>query len=302
MDRLKQIALRLLYPPLWVYICLPPIAFGGLIVVFVLGCEQSIIAYVDFALSAYSLTVLVIAAVHGIVRLRRFAKAKIHNAQPNSHVRRYFTDPAVKGSVGLLCGALADIAYAVFRLVTGLMFSSYWFLSLTAYHLFLGLLRIYLFNGYRRCNASQQLGLAYMHGCYNNCGKLLLVVTIPMGGIITLAAMADYSFSYPGYVIYVSALYTFVSATLAVINLVRFAKVGNPILSAGKIVGLVAAEMSIFGLQTAMLTTFSDQNATFELLMNCITGFAVFVFAIGASVYMIVHGRRRKRLEEDNNE
>ncbi len=302
MERLKQIALRLLYPPLWVYICLPMISFGGLIAIFLMGYNTSPIAYLDYALSAYSLTIVTTATVRGILRIKRFAKNKIDNARPDSLVRRYFTELTVKGSVGLLCGAAADIAYAVFRLVTGLMFSSYWFLSLTAYHLFLGLLRIYLFNGYVRSSRNKDLGMAYLHGCYNNCGKLLLVVTIPMGGMVTLAAMADYSFSYPGYVIYVSALYTFVSATLAVINLIRFAKVGNPILSAGKIVGLVAAATSIFGLQTAMLTTFSEQDSAFKLLMNCITGFAVFAFAIGASVYMIVHGRRRRRLEEDNNE
>ena len=71
--------------------------------------------------------------------------------------------------------------------------------------------------------------------CYRNIGYGLFLLNIPMGGMIILMIKTNAGYSYPGYIIYLSALYTFYTVIVAVINLVKFHKTGNLILSANKI-------------------------------------------------------------------
>lgn len=80
-----------------------------------------------------------------------------------------------------------------------------------------------------------------------------------MGGMILMMIKTNSGFTYPGYVIYLSALYTFYTMGMSIGNLVKYRKLGSPILSAAKILNFVSAMMSVLGLQTAMISRFSKQ-------------------------------------------
>ena len=69
-----------------------------------------------------------------------------------------------------------------------------------------------------------------------------------MGGMILPTVRTNSGFSYPGSIIYLSALYTFYTLAVAVVNLVKFRRLGSPILSAAKVLNLISAMMSILGL------------------------------------------------------
>lgn len=101
-------------------------------------------------------------------------------------------------------------------------------------------------------------------------------------------------YSYPGYIIYLSALYSFYSMTIAVFNLVKFQRIGNPILSAAKVLNFISAMMSILGLQTAMIAAFSADGSTFRRMMNAITGGFVWGIVIAIAVYMLLHSAKEK--------
>ena len=98
-------------------------------------------------------------------------------------------------------------------------------------------------------------------------------------------------YSYPGYIIYVSAIYTFYTMIVSIINLVKFRKFGNPILSAAKVLNFISAMMSILGLQTAMISHFLKNRK----MMNMITGGCVYGIVILIAVYMLLHSRKIKR-------
>lgn len=102
--------------------------------------------------------------------------------------------------------------------------------------------------------------------------------------------LTDSGYSYPGYVIYVSALYTCCMMGLSVRNLVKYRRLGSPILSAAKILNVIAALMSVLGLQTAMIAQFSAERDGFRRLMNALTGGFVFVGVILIASYMLLHG------------
>ncbi len=123
----------------------------------------------------------------------------------------------------------------------------------------------------------------------------LFLLNIPMGGMIVLMAAADNGYSYPGYVIYISAMYTFYTMIMSVVNLVRYRRLGSPVLSAAKALNFIAALMPVLGMQTAMIAEFSAEDDGFRRLMNSITGAAVWVTVIVTAVYMLIRSSKMKQ-------
>ena len=157
-----------------------------------------------------------------------------------------------------------NLFYALFRGVVGILHSSVWSLSLAAYYLVLGLLRAYLSHAYKV--RKEKGGLKYERKCYRSTAWLLFLLNIPMSGMTALMILTDSGFSYPGYVIYLSAIYTFYISTVSVVNLVRYRKLGSPVLSAAKVLNVVAVMMSVLGLQTAMISSKNSVTLSQEIL------------------------------------
>lgn len=151
-------------------------------------------------------------------------------------------------------------------------------------------MRLSLILSYRNRSVKSELR------SYRKTAWLLFLLNIPMGGMITLMVLTDSGYSYPGYVIYLSALYTFYTIILAIVNLVKFRKLGRPILSAAKVLNFVAALMSLLGLQTAMISQFSTEGENFRRMMNTITGSGVWFAVILTAVYMLLHSRKMKEV------
>ena len=56
-----------------------------------------------------------------------------------------------------------------------------------------------------------------------------------MTGMTVLMARTNSGFSYPGSILYLSALYTFYAVAVSIVDLVKFRRLGSPILSAAKV-------------------------------------------------------------------
>ena len=84
----------------------------------------------------------------------------------------------------------------------------------------------------------------------------------------------------PGHLIYLSALYTFVMMFLAISNLIRFRKLGSPILSAAKV-------LSLLTLQSALIDRFGTAQGSFRLMMARLTGSAVYAAVLIIAVWML---------------
>lgn len=278
---------RLLHPPKWVLLSVPPLCFAALAYVMSAGQNRNAPAYALYALSAYCLAIWIIP----LLRLfRRARSAVLRLVTRAAFGERCLHDLAFRASVGICAGAAVNLAYAGFRMVVGLRYASVWFLSIAAYDLVLGLLRLSLIPSRRR--RADELR------CYRRTAWLLFLLNVPMGGMILLMVLTDSGYSYPGYVIYVSALYTFCMMGLSVRNLVKYRRLGSPILSAAKILNVIAALMSVLGLQTAMIAQFSAERDGFRRLMNALTGGFVFVGVILIASYMLLHGSTPEKAGE----
>ncbi len=291
MKKAKIIINKILHPPVGVIIILPVIAFAGLIYVFACDDTRGALDYVFYALSAYSLVILVIDLSKRIPEIKNKIHAFIVSVK---FLNSYLTDRKFKGNVNLYQGAFTDVFYTGFKLITGIIYSSVWFITLAVYHLFLGFLRVFLIICGRK-EKKLAKNLLFGYNCYKKAAWFLFLLNIPMGGMIALMVWENSGFTYPGYVIYLSAMYTFYKVIMAIINLVKFRGVGSPILSSAKVVNFVAAMMSVLGLQTAMIAAFSENQETFRRTINAVTGSAITISVIVIAVYMIVKARKKIR-------
>ena len=291
MGRARKGLQKLLHPPGWVLIFVPLLSFAALTEVFIRQCPENILVYLIYSLSAYSLVIL-LATLPGLTRRAKSAmmgSRLIRKAAASPIAERYFKDLAFRGSISIYQGMAVNFFYVAFRIMAAIRYAAVWFLSMAVYYLVLGGLRAYLIVCYRRRTPELE------RRCYHTTAWLLFLLNIPMGGMIVLMVRTDSGFSYPGYIIYLSALYTFYSIITAAANLIKFRKLGNPILSAAKVLNFVAAMMSILGLQTAMISRFSEHGENYRRMMNAITGGFVYGIVILIALFMLFRGKNAKK-------
>lgn len=283
MKKALEVLQKILHPPKWALFFAPPVVFAALIYIFLTGQNNSTPAYVIYGMSAYCLTVLVLP----LPRLIRNAKVSVmRRINGMAFGGRYINDLAFRGSVSIYQGMTVNFLYVLFRIVVGIRYTSMWFISMAVYYLVLAVLRLSLILSYR-----QKVNIDELR-CYRRTAWLIFLLNIPMGGMITLMVLTNSGYSYPGYVIYLSAMYTFYTMVTSVINLVRFRRLGSPILSAAKVLNFIAALMSILGLQTAMIAQFSVESDSFRKTMNAITGGVIWLCVILTAVYMLHRSRK----------
>jgi len=124
--------------------------------------------------------------------------------------------------------------------------------------------------------------------CAKLCAFILLLVNVVLSGAVMMILYQNKGFAYDGVLIYVMAVYTFYSTTHAIIDLVKYRKYHNPIMTTSKIIALSAALVSMLALETAMFSQFGQEMAAdSQWLMIVLTGAGVSMAVIMMSCYMI---------------
>lgn len=298
MKKAKTILCRLLYPPKWVLYTISVFSFGTLIFIFAFNREESLVAYPFFFLSAYSLIIL-LATLPAFIRRLKQLKSNLLNqsilikkVSSTTFGSYYLNDNLFRNRVSIYQGMTINFLYMLFRLVTAVKYTSIWFFSMAIYYMVLCIMRAYLGFGY--CQKEEK-GIYYELRFYRRTAGMLFILNIPMGGMIILMIQTNSSFNYPGYLIYLSALYTFYMIILSVVNLMKFRKMDSPILSAVKILNFVSAMMSVLGLQTAMIARFSLKGENYRKMMNAITGGIIFLMVIVTVAMMMVQSSKKEK-------
>ncbi len=179
------------------------------------------------------------------------------------------------------------------------MFRSAWLWAIGIYYVILSAIRFMLLRNVRITDKSKHSVKRKIQEWknYRLCGIMMFLLSIAMSGMVFQMIWQNRSYEYKGYIIYISALYTFYCFISSISNVISFAKRNNSILSAAKNLNLAGAVMSMFALQTAMFSAFGG-GETFQRQMNTITGSAVCIIVTGMAVFMIVRSNRNlKSLE-----
>lgn len=273
--------LRLLGVPVWLAAVLTMLSAVGLAAAFS-GLAADWVGYGVYALSAYTL------CVDGAL-VWRIAPRVWGRAKQNAWVRRYRGDLSYRAEVSVRVSLAVNLVYALFKGWAGVWYHSIWFGTLAFYYTVLALARFSLVRSLKREETGTQGWRRYAQ-----TGWLVLLLTLVLGVLGTMMIFRRDRLSYPGYVIYLAALYAFYAVINAVRNLIRYRSLAHPVYSASKAISLVTALVSLFSMQTAMLVQFGEDEG-FYRLMSCLTGASVFLLVAGLAIYMIRTGGKMKK-------
>lgn len=262
--------MRLLLPgPVWELLLAVFSAFA-LTTVFVRGWENTAVAYVVYAVSTYALTVV----TARLTLLFLGGRRRLHEHEA---YRRYRADPELRAKVSIRLSLAVTLFYCVIKAAAGIWYRSAWFGSMAFYYMVLAVMRAVVF---RRSGGERTYRACRL------CGWLLLVLTAALGVISIHTIWGGNVIRYPGFLIYAAAAFTFYNLTMAVMNVIRYRKLANPLWSVGKQLSLVSALVSLFFLENSMLTVFGDGGAWQRYLVIA-TAAVVFFIAAGMAVGMI---------------
>lgn len=281
----KQIGKRLLFPGRAVLLAGVPLAAALLAYAFVVEGGEGIVSYGAFAFSAY-MTVVVCAC------LPRLIRETIALAHRIPWLHRYLTDAPFRMHVSLYLSLGINMLYAVMKLLMGAYYRSVWFGTLGVYYALLTALRFMLLGHVRRSVPGRALVSELKR--FRLCGAVLIPMTIALTGVVILVIDRNEGFQYAGYLIYVAAMYAFYAVISAAVNLVKYRRYQSPVMSAAKAVSLASALVSVFALETAMLSQFGqERDPLFRRIMTSATGAGVCAFILGMAAVMIIHAIRR---------
>ncbi len=274
MEQAKRILKRIFCLPLVPTVLIAVPAFA--LVIYVLTEDiQGPLSYLSYVASAYALVISTIWFVRGGKNIRD--KAKQHPL-----TGRYLKDSKYRTRISLYQGLLINLLYITVKLVSGIYYRSWWFVTLAVYYALLAVMRFLLIWRWGGIKLEAELRR------YRLCGIMLLLMNEALAGMVILMVYQNRGYDYPGSLIYAMAAYSFYAVITAVIHLIKFRKYGSPVLSAAKAIKLVAAMVSILSLETAMLARFvSENDSDFRKFMTEMTGGCVCSLVLGMAVFMI---------------
>lgn len=270
--KVKEIAAKVILPPVSVFIIISATAFPLVSYVLIREMEGATLSFIAYILSAYAL-VLVIARVVTFLK-----HGRVRKIIPSKDVRLLFS---------LGASTFISAGHGIFLILSGL-YSTYLFSQLTGvYYILLAVLRYSLLKNMKKDIGRQELKAAPW---------LLLAANIIMAGVIAVQIGEGRGTAYPYHFIYGAALYAFYMLILSSRNIRKDAHSENEALRMARSLAFSVSLITLFSLQLSMLSTFGEDDF-FKLMMNIITGVLVVVMTISIPSVILIRQRRSKGKE-----
>lgn len=296
MEKCREILRKIFFLPSFATVVIAVPSFAS--VIYVLSeALDGWKAYFSYAASAYALVI----SATGLCRLGGFVRSVREHMDDHPAVRRiqklpfgerFLQDVRFRTEVSLYQGFFINLLYIIMKMASGLYYRSPWFVALAIYYALLASMRFLLLRRGRR-KADRKPEEEELRR-YRFCGIMLLMMNQALMGIVVFIVHRNQGYEYPGMLIYAMAAYAFYAVITASINLVKFRKHGSPVMSAAKVVNLVAAMVSILSLTTAMISQFGSEEAPeFRRIMTGAVGGGVCMIVLGMAVFMIANSTRQ---------
>ena len=212
----------------------------------------------------------------------------------NRYANRYLTDPAFKNHVSLYISLGINLLFAAVNAVSAAVYSTASFVIFAVYYAIMAVMRFLLLRYVNR-NSIGQSRVGELRRS-RLCAYILMLVNLILTGAVLMMVTFGRGFSYRGILIYVMALYTFYITISAVIDLLRYRKLGSPVMSVSKIITFAQALVSMLFLETAMFAQFGEAMAPEnQRLMIMLTGGGIAVTVVVMAVWVIVRNTKEIR-------
>ena len=279
----KKTGKKLLFPPIWVQVILTVVSAAALITIFIKGWSETPIAYGVYVLAFYTLSTVTLFCCMVLPKKYRSIKQKIYD---NPLGNRYMTDRAFRTKVSLNISLGINLVYVGLQLLQWRMFQSWWFVVLALYYSILSVMRFLLVRYVRRNTIGSSIRGEWKRS--RICAYTLQLVNLSLSGAVLMILYQNRGYDYPGILIYVMAAYTFYATIHAIVDMVRYRKLGSPVMTTAKVVSLSSALVSMLNLETAMFSQFGKEMAEGDQrLMIVLTGAGISITVITLSVVLI---------------
>lgn len=217
-------------------------------------------------------------------------KKMITAVQRYPETKRLIDDREYRTRILAVLGLAANVIFAVFNGIIGIMSSSAWYGTLAFYYILLSVMRFWVIqygssvDGRKKTVKMRRREIRI----YRNSSVLFTIMSAGLAGAVILLVNSEGGKHYPGVTIYVAALYAFTKITLAIKDRIQASLKHSPILIAGRTISYIDAWVAILTLQTAMLNSFGSGDVGYARMMNGITGAGVCLITLSTGIFGII--------------
>ena len=264
---------------------------------------EGILPYCIYAISAIVLGYSVYLAVRLAPKMKAGILARAHE---HTFTKNLVTNYGFRTAAFAAIGFAVNVGYALFHGAMAIVSQSVWFATFALYYLLLSGLRIGILAAGRSCKkkfagdeAAQYSGKLEV---YRGSGIALLPLEIALGAAVSLMVLRQDPMPHSEIAAIASAAYAFYKIILAVVNLCKVRKMDDPTLQALRNIGLTDAAVSLFALQTTLVSVFSGGDEERLLPLNAAVGFCVCALALGLGIWMIVRSYQLQKRRNNSRE
>ncbi len=176
-----------------------------------------------------------------------------------------------------------NFLYALGNCTLGFLAHSWWFITVGAYYAVLAVTRFSVLQIKRK--AKGNLDTEFF--AKRLTGILLVALSLCIVGVNILSAMKDRGTVFHEIVMIAIATYTFAKITISIIGMVKARHSASPILKTLRNISLSDACVSVYAMQRSMLVTFPGMEGWEILLLNILTGTAVWITVLLLGINLI---------------
>lgn len=180
-----------------------------------------------------------------------------------------------------------NVAYALCNCIIGFLTHSWWFITVGAYFAVLAITRFSVLQIRRKARDKYDIEIF----ARRITGILLVVLSFCIVGVNIMSAVKDRGTAFHEIVMITIATYTFTKITISIIGMVKAKRSAPPVLKILRNISLADACVSVYSMQRSMLVSFSGMETAEILLLNILTGTAVWIIVLILGINLI-GGRR----------
>lgn len=188
------------------------------------------------------------------------------------YINILFKDPTARVPWLMLGGAMMNLMYIASNAASAILYHSLWATTLTAYHLVLMVIRLYLLFQ-SRINSGDRA----THRICLRVGILLLALDVASAVMMFYSVSRQSFASYSGFILLGFLCFTVYSVARSVIDIKKHREGENRLYFAARNISLSTSLMSVFNLQYSV---FSLLGAEFLLTGRVVTLSGVVVFSV----------------------
>lgn len=278
-DRGRKNWHKILFPHPVLVLLLSILSCGGLIWVFSTGRDFTVIAYVLYGHSAYSLTVL-------CALLWKKLPWLIQQFRQDPLARKLMQEDGAFG-IGMYAEQCINFCYGGFKILLGIVEASAWIGADGIYNFTQGCIQLYQILKHKKVTALRQQWKVYRISGYLIIGSHLTMA----GMMFQMIQMGRHEASGEISII-ATAAFTFYKLISGFIAMAKDRKHQIPLDSSAIFLNFAQALYNLFVLQVGLLWVFGGSEYPYRNLMNTLTGMAVCMLVLGMGIYMICRANK----------